>query len=86
MCAKAYVSWHTFYIKLKSENYSISISNLLEFKTNEEQWNAGIDIADILLQQSLQETALTYFLQSNPCMQLLIDTFDLELCENETIE
>lgn len=84
--SKAYASWHTFYIKLKSENYSISISNLLEFKTNEEQWNAGIDIADILLQQSLQETTLTYFLQSNPCMQLLIDTFDLELCENETIE
>lgn len=71
---------------MRLDTHSTSSSNLLEFKTNEELWNAGIDIADILLQQSLQETTLTYFLQSNPCMQLLIDTFDLELCENETIE
>lgn len=81
--SKAYSSWFTFFIKLKSENYSVSISNLLEYKTSEEQWNAGIDIADILLQDSLQEATLKYFLQSNPSMQLLIDTFNLKLCTEE---
>lgn len=80
--SKAYDAWYKFYIKLKSENYSVTISNLLEYKTNEEQWNAGIDIADILLQQSLQETMLSYFIQNNPSLQLLIDTFNLELLNN----
>lgn len=69
-------------MKLKAENYSISISNLLERKTSDEQWNAGIDIADILLQQSLQETTLKNFLQSTPSLQLLIDTFSLEVSDN----
>lgn len=77
--SKAYEAWYSFYIKLQSENYSVTISNLLEYKTNEEQWNAGIDIADILLQQPLQEAALNYFIQNNPALQLLIDTFNLEL-------
>lgn len=77
--SKAYNAWYRFYVKLKSENYSITISNLLEYKTNEEQWNAGIDIADILLQQPLQEATLSNFIQSNPSLQLLIDTFGLEL-------
>ena len=69
-------------MKLKAENYSISISNLLERKTSDEQWNAGIDIADILLQQSLQEATLKNFLQSTPSLQLLIDTFSLEVSGN----
>lgn len=77
--SKAYDTWYRYYIKLKSESYSVTISNLLEYKTNEEQWNAGIDIADILLQQPLQEATLSYFIQSNPSLQLLIDTFSLEL-------
>ena len=80
--SKAYDAWHKFYMKLKSENYSITISNLLEYKTTEEQWNAGIDIADILLQQPLQEVTLNYFLHNNPHLQLLIDTFSLELVNN----
>ena len=80
--SKAYDTWHRFYIKLKTENYSITISNLLEHKTTEEQWNAGIDIADILLQQPLQEARLNYFLQINPSLQLLIETFSLELVSN----
>ena len=69
-------------MKLNAENYSISISNLLERKTSDEQWNAGIDIADILLQQSLQEATLKNFLQSTPSLQLLIDTFSLEVSGN----
>lgn len=77
--SKAYDAWYIFYLKLKSENYSVTISNLLEYKTNEEQWNSGIDIADILLQQPLNETTLNYFLQINPSLQLLIDAFGLEL-------
>lgn len=77
--SKAYDAWHKFYMKLKSENYSVTISSLLEYKTNEEQWNAGIDIADILLQQPLQEATLNHFIQTNPALQLLIDTFSLEL-------
>lgn len=77
--SKAYDAWYIFYLKLKSENYSVTISNLLEYKTSEEQWNSGIDIADILLQQPLNEATLNYFLQTNPSLQLLIDAFDLEL-------
>lgn len=80
--SKAYDSWYLFYTKLKAENYSVNISNLLERKTSEEQWNAGIDIADILLQQPLQEATLNYFLQNNPALKLLIDTFNLELVNN----
>ena len=83
--SKAYSSWFTFFLKLKSENYSISISNLLENKTSEEQWNAGIDIADILLQDSLPEATLNHFIQTNPSMQLLIDTFSLELSTEDSI-
>ncbi len=80
--SKAYNTWYKFYIKLKSENYSVTISNLLENKTTEEQWNAGIDIADILLQQPLQEATLNNLIQINPTLQLLIDTFSLELVSN----
>ena len=80
--SKAYDSWYLIYMKLKAENYSVNISNLLERKTSEEQWNAGIDIADILLQQPLQEATLNYFLQNNPALKLLIDTFNLELVNN----
>lgn len=77
--SKAYDAWYIFYLKLKSENYSVTISNLLEYKTSEEQWNAGIDIADILLKQPLQEAILNYFLQTNPSLKLLIDVFSLDL-------
>lgn len=80
--SKAYDTWYLFYMKLKAENYSISISNLLERKASDEQWNAGIDIADILLQQSLQEATLKNFLQSTPSLQLLIDTFSLDVSDN----
>lgn len=80
--SKAYDAWYRFHIKLKTENYSITISDLLEYKTNEEQWNAGIDIADILLQQPLQEATLNYFIQRNPSLQTLINVFDLELVSN----
>lgn len=76
---KAYDAWYIFYLKLKAENFSASISNLLEYQTSEEQWNSGIDIADILLKQPLQEATLNYFIHINPSLQLLIDVFELKL-------
>lgn len=76
--SKAYDTWYAFYTKLKSEHFSVSISNLMEENTSDEQWNAGIDIADILLQRPLQEAVLGNFLQANPALQLLIDAFGLE--------
>lgn len=77
--SKGYDAWYRCYIKLKAENYSVTISSLMEYETTEEQWNAGIDIADILLQQPLQEAILNNFIHDNPSLQLLIDTFKLEL-------
>jgi hypothetical protein len=77
--SKAYDFWYTFYIKLKSENFMITISDILENNTSKEQWDSGIDIADILLEQSPQEAILQFFLHTNPVLQDLIDTFRLEL-------
>jgi len=76
---KAYDSWYAFHMKLKSENFVVTISDLLENNTSKEQWDAGIDIADILLEQSPQEATLQLFLHINPALQELIDIFHLEL-------
>ena len=77
--SKAYDSWYTFHIRLKSENFVITISDILEKNISKEQWDSGVDIADILLEQSPREATLQFFLYTNPILQDLIDTFHLEL-------
>ena len=63
----------------------VVFSQLLEEHATEEQRNLGLDIADFLLMCDTPVSILQDMIQRNPNLQLLIDTFDLELvsCTSE---
>lgn len=77
--SQAYDEWHLLCIRMRDQDYDISISDLLEQQSTDSQWRDGIDIADILLQKTLPEAIIERFIRINPSLKILIDTFDLSI-------
>lgn len=73
--------WNTFVPMLKNICSSVTISTLLEDVATDEQRSAGLDIADFLLMEDTKQMILRKMIARNPCLQKLIDAFDLELVE-----
>lgn len=61
---------------------SVTISDVLESQATEEQRGQGLDIADFLLMEDTPQVILQKMIAKNPCVQKLIDTFDLEVAES----
>lgn len=77
--SKAFDEWNLLCIRMREQDFDISISSLLEERATDIQWNEGIDIADILLLKTLPEAILDEFVRRNPAVKTLIDTFNLEV-------
>ncbi len=59
----------------------VTLSNVLELTSTEEQRSQGLDIADFFLSSPSKRQMLSQMIQRNPALQLLIDSFGLELIE-----
>lgn len=58
---------------------TVAISDLLRNIATEEQRQAGLDIADFLLMEDTAEMVLARMVDANPCIQKLIDEYQLEI-------
>ena len=61
----------------------IAISNVIENIATNEQRERGLDVADFFLTQPTCHEILADMIRKNPAVQLLIDSLDLVLCEEE---
>lgn len=62
---------------------SVKFSDVIEKIATDEQREEGLDIADFVLMQPTNREILTDMIRRNSAVKLLIDTFDLELCDEE---
>lgn len=61
---------------------SVIISDVIESQATGEQRSQGLDIADFLLMDDTPQVILQKLIAKNPCIQKLIDAFDLEIVES----
>lgn len=73
--------WNEKIAILKPICKSVVVSDVLEEQATEEQRKLGLDIADFLLMEDTPQLILQKMIARNPCLQKLIDTFDLEIVE-----
>lgn len=75
-------SWKQQLPLLSSICKSVVISNVLESQATDEQRSQGLDIADFLLMEDTPQVILQKIIATNPCIQNLIDAFDLAIVES----
>jgi hypothetical protein len=59
------------------------MSDVIEKIATEEQREKGLDVADFFLMKPTAHEILADMIRKNPAVQLLVDTFNLEICEDE---
>jgi hypothetical protein len=59
------------------------ISNVIEKQANDEHRQQGLDIADFFLMKPTAHEILADMIRRNSAVQLLVDKFSLEICEEE---
>lgn len=78
---KATEEWRHKVLMLQSVCKRATCSDLLEKMATDEQRARGLDIADFLLMEDTPQMILQRMIERNPELQILIDTFDLELVD-----
>lgn len=78
---KATEEWKRKTAMLHSICKRATCSDLLETMATDEQHEAGLDIADLLLMEDTPQMILARMVERNPALQLLIDELDLALAE-----
>lgn len=75
--------WKPSMQTLESVCKSVTLCSILEDKATEAQRLSRLDIADFLLMQETRQMVLQRMIARNPCLQKLIDAFDLELVDED---
>lgn len=75
--------WKSKLPLLQSVCKSVTVSDILESNSTEEQRLQGLDIADFLLMKETPQMILLRMIKRNPSVQLLIDRLGLVLVEEQ---
>lgn len=67
---------------LKSICKRVIMSDVIEKIATDEQREKGLDVADFFLMKPTAHEILADMIRNNPAVQLLVDTFNLEICED----
>jgi len=76
-------NWRMKAIALQRHGIKASVYDFLEHNASDEDKQAGLDIADFLLQTKPREYLLQSMIERNPAMAQFVKDFDLELVEGE---
>ena len=67
---------------LKSICKRVIMSDVIEKIATDEQREKGLDVADFFLMKPTAHEILANMIRKNPAVQLFVDTFNLEICED----
>ena len=75
-------NWQAKAGMMRLQGIDVKVYTYLDEHATEEEKEEGLDIADYLLNEPPQATALRQMVERKPCLQVLIDKLDLELVDS----
>lgn len=79
----AWEKWQKKSILLKPICHQVIMSDVIEKIATDEQRQAGLDVADFFLMKPTSHEILADMIRRNPAVKLLVDTFDLVICDDD---